>query len=70
MFIDTSGNVVLEDLNNIYILEVCTGRIFQSGPGPARRKEEKFRLGPGPARPGPKEKLKFRSETDPARKGN
>ena len=36
-------------------------------PGPARSKEEKFLVR---ARPGPKEKLKFRSEAGPARKGN
>ena len=58
-------------------LEICMGRIFQSGPGPARSKEKNF--GPGPARPereneisararpGPKGKLKFRPEPGPAR---
>ena len=41
---------------------------LQSRPGPARSKEKNFGL--GPARPGPKEKLKFRPEPGPARKGN
>ena len=40
-------------------LEVSMSRIFQTGPGPARNKEKKFR-------PGPKENLKFRSEPGPA----
>ena len=61
--------------SNMYYfsIEVCTGRIFQSGPGPARmatisaRPEREIKLS-APARPGPKEKLKFRTEPGP--KGN
>ena len=56
---------------SLYVLEVYTGHIFQTGPGlhgynlsPVRSKEKIL------ARPGTKEKLKFRSEPGPAQKGN
>ena len=52
-------------------LEVCTGRIFQSGHGPARMATISARPGKEikilvRSRPGPKGKLKYRSEPGPA----
>ena len=56
--------------NKNCMVEVCTGRIFQTGPGPRKRKKisarkRNWNLGPSPARPGPKGKMKFRPEPDP-----
>ena len=59
--------------NELKRLEACTGRIFQSEPGPARmatisaRPDVKKKI---LARPGLKEKLNFRPQPGPARKGN
>ena len=71
--------VIHETFSHLCVVEVCTGRIFQSRPGLARPGPHGYNLGPtqpevkkkisAQARPGPKEKLKLRPEPGPARKG-
>ena len=46
----------------MYRVEVCTGRIFQTGPGPTLPVVKKKNFGPGPARP--KREIEVRAQPE------